>query len=108
MPEPKKPRIGGIEESSVLTSARAFLAAAKAGTPAAPSSSEPTIAPVCPKQIILPGMGGNSSDDSDSDSDDEASGGRLSPHVSMELGLGVFDVEGSADPLLQQGVQEAD
>merc|ERR1712039_1031584 len=70
-------------------------------------SCEPDIAPVLPQPIRMPGMPSSEADDSD-DSDDSDDEDEDEPaHVSMEVGLGVFDVGGSSNPLLQSGVQEA-
>lgn len=104
---PTKPRIGPAEGSSVLSSVRDFLAKASAQPPStgAPGSSDPVIArasgPSSASEVRLPGVG-EASEDEDEEAEEEADG----PHVQMEVGLGVFDVNGSTDALLRNGVPE--
>mmetsp|Transcript_162129 Transcript_162129/g.519911 ORF Transcript_162129/g.519911 Transcript_162129/m.519911 type:complete len:382 (-) Transcript_162129:218-1363(-) len=109
---PKKPRIGPVEMSSVLSSARDFLSAMRDRGPTVDSVlGDPDIARVKPELVRLAGVSAlrrQQAEDSDSgDEDAEEEVEPEGPHVEMEVSLGVFDVHGSTAGLLQKGVPEA-
>mmetsp|Transcript_16193 Transcript_16193/g.33754 ORF Transcript_16193/g.33754 Transcript_16193/m.33754 type:complete len:183 (-) Transcript_16193:72-620(-) len=99
--QPKKPRIGPVESSSVLLSARAFLSAAAGRDPAeglSPGGCDPEIARAAPAEVQLPG-GAAEAEGPPADEGPQ--------HVQMDLSLGVFDVAGSTEALERRGVPVA-
>mmetsp|Transcript_88239 Transcript_88239/g.263099 ORF Transcript_88239/g.263099 Transcript_88239/m.263099 type:complete len:178 (-) Transcript_88239:136-669(-) len=98
--QPKKPRIGPVETSGALASARAFLASAAGRGPVAGvplGSCDPEIARARPAEVRLPGQAVEAEPGADGEE----------RHVQMDVGLGVFDVGGSVEALLQRGVPSA-
>mmetsp|Transcript_33163 Transcript_33163/g.91681 ORF Transcript_33163/g.91681 Transcript_33163/m.91681 type:complete len:183 (-) Transcript_33163:120-668(-) len=96
----KKPRIGPVESSGALASARAFLAMAGGSGPTTDlpqGGCDPEIALVVPAPVRLPGE--------PPEAEGQPTDGQQ--HVQMEVGLGLFDVGGSPEALLRSGVPEA-
>mmetsp|Transcript_20406 Transcript_20406/g.54635 ORF Transcript_20406/g.54635 Transcript_20406/m.54635 type:complete len:188 (-) Transcript_20406:241-804(-) len=102
----QKPNMGLMDSSDLLSRVQTFLASAGDAT-AGVVVAEPEIIPVAEPEVRVRA---ESSDDSDQESDSSSSEREVAQstgHVEINIGVGLFDVEGSVDALVSRGIPEA-
>jgi len=102
----QKPNMGLMDSSDLLSRVQTFLASAGDAT-AGVLVAEPEIIPVAEPEVRVRA---ESSDDSDQESDSSSSERKVAQstgHVEINIGVGLFDVEGSVDALVSRGIPEA-